>query len=63
MQRDDRRCLDTTHAGLHHGLVDRESETSAVGRRRSSWASTAIVLGTVAAVILLLGYARFQAPY
>jgi hypothetical protein len=34
-----------------------------VGRRRSSWASTAIVLGTVAAVILLLGYARFQAPY
>lgn len=31
--------------------------------RRSSWLSTAIVLGCVAAVILLLGYARFQAPY
>ncbi|MFF4254795.1 hypothetical protein ACFY1L_26655 [Streptomyces sp. NPDC001663] len=31
--------------------------------RRSSWVSTAIVLGCVAAVILLLGYARFQAPY
>ncbi|WP_416978681.1 hypothetical protein [Streptomyces sp. T028] len=33
------------------------------GPRRSSWVSTAIVLGCVAAVILLLGYARFQAPY
>ncbi|MFH9857859.1 hypothetical protein [Streptomyces sp. NPDC017202] len=31
--------------------------------RRSSWTSTAIVLGCVAAVILLLGYARFQAPH
>ncbi|MGW5768041.1 SCO2583/SCO2584 N-terminal domain-containing protein [Streptomyces longwoodensis] len=31
--------------------------------RRSSWASTAIVLGCVVAVILVLGYARFQAPY
>jgi hypothetical protein len=31
--------------------------------RRSSWVSTAIVLGSVAAIILLLGYARFQAPY
>ncbi|MFF8968180.1 hypothetical protein [Streptomyces sp. NPDC014995] len=31
--------------------------------RRSSWLSTAIVLGCVAAVILVLGYARFQAPY
>jgi hypothetical protein len=34
-----------------------------VGPRRSSWASTAIVLGCVAAVILVLGYARFQAPF
>jgi ferric-dicitrate binding protein FerR (iron transport regulator) len=34
-----------------------------VAPRRSSWVSTAIVLGCVAAVILLLGYARFQAPY
>ncbi|MFF8928685.1 hypothetical protein ACF1AO_15575 [Streptomyces longwoodensis] len=31
--------------------------------RRSSWPSTAIVLGCVVAVILVLGYARFQAPY
>ncbi|MFF5184710.1 hypothetical protein ACFY30_13125 [Streptomyces sp. NPDC000345] len=31
--------------------------------RRSSWVSTTIVLGCVAAVILVLGYARFQAPY
>ncbi|MEU0119590.1 hypothetical protein ABZ137_39435 [Streptomyces bobili] len=31
--------------------------------RRSSWSSTAIVLGCVIAVILLLGYSRFQAPY
>ncbi|GKQ40423.1 hypothetical protein [Streptomyces sp. A012304] len=34
-----------------------------VARRRSSWVSTAIVLGCVAAVILLLGYTRFRAPY
>ncbi|MEU2283993.1 hypothetical protein ABZ614_18990 [Streptomyces sp. NPDC013178] len=34
-----------------------------VAPRRSSWLSTAIVLGCVAAVILVLGYARFQAPY
>jgi len=31
--------------------------------RRSAWRSTAIVLGCVAAVILVLGYARFQAPF
>ncbi|MER6185154.1 hypothetical protein [Streptomyces sp. NPDC001652] len=30
---------------------------------RSPWASTALVFGIVAAVILLLGYANFQAPY
>lgn len=34
-----------------------------VARRRSPWLSTAIVLGTVAVVIVLLGYARFRAPY
>ncbi|MBY8345541.1 hypothetical protein JYK17_36810 [Streptomyces sp. KC 17012] len=34
-----------------------------VGPRRSSWVSTAIVLGCVAAIILVLGYARFRAPY
>ncbi|MCD7437500.1 hypothetical protein [Streptomyces lincolnensis] len=31
--------------------------------RRSSWISTAVVLGTVAAIILLLGYANFRGPY
>ncbi|MFF9805480.1 hypothetical protein ACF1G5_10155 [Streptomyces coeruleorubidus] len=34
------------------------------GRRsRSSWVSTVVVLGCVAAVILLLGYINFRAPY
>ncbi|MFD9986364.1 hypothetical protein ACFWZJ_38905 [Streptomyces massasporeus] len=32
-------------------------------RRRSSWISTAVVLGCVAAVIVLLGYINFRAPY
>ncbi|GAA1424592.1 hypothetical protein GCM10009601_29590 [Streptomyces thermospinosisporus] len=31
-------------------------------RRRSSWVSTAVVLGAVALVIILLGYLDFQ-PY
>jgi hypothetical protein len=31
--------------------------------RRSSWRSTAIVFGGVAAVILLLGYANLRASY
>ncbi|MBK3630710.1 SCO2583/SCO2584 N-terminal domain-containing protein [Streptomyces asoensis] len=30
---------------------------------RSSWMSTALVLGCVAVVIVVLGYARFRAPY
>ncbi|MGW0942325.1 SCO2583/SCO2584 N-terminal domain-containing protein [Streptomyces sp. NPDC002623] len=34
-----------------------------VARVRSSWLSTTLVLGGVAAVILLLGYMRFRAPY
>ncbi|MHC3472484.1 SCO2583/SCO2584 N-terminal domain-containing protein [Streptomyces sp. 7R007] len=34
-----------------------------VAPRRSSWVSTAIVLGCVVAVIVLLGWARFRAPY
>ena len=34
-----------------------------VGPRRSSWISTAVVLGCVAAVIVLLGYLNFRAPY
>jgi ferric-dicitrate binding protein FerR (iron transport regulator) len=34
------------------------------GRRsRSSWVSTVVVLGCVAAVIVLLGYINFRAPY
>ncbi|MBW8793583.1 MAG: hypothetical protein JF597_08330 [Streptomyces sp.] len=33
------------------------------GPRRSSWVSTAVVLGCVAAVILLLGYIQTRAPY
>ncbi|MFF8472201.1 SCO2583/SCO2584 N-terminal domain-containing protein [Streptomyces sp. NPDC015414] len=31
--------------------------------RRSSWISTAVVLGCVAAVIVLLGYAQMHSPY
>ncbi|MFJ8945741.1 hypothetical protein ACIRG4_21325 [Streptomyces sp. NPDC102395] len=31
--------------------------------RRSSWMSTTIVLGCVAAVIFLLGYAQYRSPY
>ncbi|MEU6147994.1 hypothetical protein ABZ848_47630 [Streptomyces sp. NPDC047081] len=34
-----------------------------VAPRRSSWVSTVIVLGSVAAIILLLGYSNFRAPY
>ncbi|MFF5251481.1 hypothetical protein ACFY4K_05395 [Streptomyces leeuwenhoekii] len=34
-----------------------------VRSRRSSWVSTAVVLGCVAAVIVLLGYINFRAPY
>ncbi|MER7928052.1 hypothetical protein ABTY96_33755 [Streptomyces sp. NPDC096057] len=37
-------------------------EPEGVGPRRSSWISTAIVLGSVAAVIVLLGYTNFRAP-
>ncbi|MDX3458410.1 hypothetical protein PV396_41855 [Streptomyces sp. ME02-8801-2C] len=38
-------------------------EPEGSGPRRSSWISTAVVLGCVAGVILLLGYAQFRAPY
>ncbi|MFJ2604654.1 hypothetical protein ACIQOU_25210 [Streptomyces sp. NPDC091279] len=34
-----------------------------VGARRSSWVSTVIVLGTVAGIIVLLGWAQVRAPY
>ncbi|MER6978104.1 hypothetical protein [Streptomyces carpinensis] len=33
------------------------------GPRRSSWISTAVVLGCVAALILLIGYAQTRAMY
>ena len=38
-------------------------EPEGSGPRRSSWISTAVVLGCVGAIILLLGYAQFRAPY
>ncbi len=38
-------------------------EPAGVGPRRSSWISTAVVLGSVVAVIVLLGYVNFRAPY
>ncbi|MBG0855898.1 hypothetical protein I2W78_29660 [Streptomyces spinoverrucosus] len=31
--------------------------------RRSSWISTAVVLGCVVTVIVVLGYINFRAPY
>jgi hypothetical protein len=34
-----------------------------VGPRRSSWISTTVVLGSILAIILLLGYVNFRAPY
>ncbi|MEW1642215.1 MULTISPECIES: hypothetical protein [unclassified Streptomyces] len=37
-------------------------EPEGAGPRRSSWLSTAVVLGSVAAVIVLLGYVNFRAP-
>ncbi|MFF1295189.1 MULTISPECIES: hypothetical protein [unclassified Streptomyces] len=38
-------------------------EPDRLRRPRSPWASTALVFGCVAAVIVLLGYANFRAPY
>jgi hypothetical protein len=38
-------------------------EPEHVGPRRSSWKSTVLVLGCVAAVIVLLGYANFRSSY
>ncbi|WP_369037843.1 MULTISPECIES: hypothetical protein [Streptomyces] len=38
-------------------------EPEGAGPRRSSWISTVVVLGCVAAVILVLGYVQFRAPY
>ena len=45
------------------GPVPFRGEPEGVGPRRSSWISTVIVLGSVAAVIVLLGWANFRAPY
>ncbi|MFG3098943.1 hypothetical protein ACGFZL_00160 [Streptomyces sp. NPDC048182] len=40
-----------------------EPEYGRASGRRSSWVSTAVVLGSVAALIVLLGYIDFRAPY
>lgn len=45
------------------GPVPFRAAPEPVRGRRSSWVSTAVVLGCVAAVILLLGYVEFRAPY
>ncbi|MFF4268334.1 hypothetical protein [Streptomyces sp. NPDC001536] len=39
------------------------AEPDRVRRARSPWVSTAVVFGIVAAVIVLLGYADFRAPF
>jgi ferric-dicitrate binding protein FerR (iron transport regulator) len=45
------------------GPVPFRGEPEGVGPRRSSWISTVAVLGSVAAVIVLLGWLNFRAPY
>ncbi|MFE1049808.1 hypothetical protein ACFW5S_29200 [Streptomyces olivaceus] len=45
------------------GPVPFRGDPDHVGSGRRSWVSTAIVLGCVAAVIVLLGYLNFRAPY
>ncbi|MET8243369.1 hypothetical protein ABZV31_02390 [Streptomyces sp. NPDC005202] len=45
------------------GPVPFRADPDPVTPRRSSWISTAVVLGCVAAVILLLGYAQTRALY
>lgn len=45
------------------GPVPFRADPQPVRGRRSSWVSTTVVLGCVAAVILLLGYVNFRAPY
>jgi hypothetical protein len=44
------------------GPVPFRGEPEEVGPRRSSWMSTVIVLGSVVAVIVLLGWSGFRAP-
>ncbi|MFK4110198.1 hypothetical protein [Streptomyces sp. NPDC002176] len=41
----------------------RADPTPVRGSRRSSWVSTAVVLGCVAAVIVLLGWAQMRSGY
>ncbi|MBX9393088.1 hypothetical protein K4749_05685 [Streptomyces sp. TRM72054] len=45
------------------GPVPFRAEPEGRARPRSSWISTTVVLGCVVAVILLLGYINFRAPY
>ncbi|MBV7694767.1 hypothetical protein [Streptomyces sp. TRM70350] len=45
------------------GPVPFRPEPEGRAPRRSSWISTAVVLGCVVAVILVLGYLNFRAPY
>ncbi|QOV46281.1 SCO2583/SCO2584 N-terminal domain-containing protein [Streptomyces chromofuscus] len=45
------------------GPVPFRADPDHVTRPRSPWLSTVVVLGCVAAVILLLGYINFRAPY
>ncbi|MFJ9628422.1 hypothetical protein ACIQPR_43435 [Streptomyces sp. NPDC091280] len=45
------------------GPVPFRGEPEGGGARRSSWVSTVVVLGSVAAVVVLLGWVKFRAPY
>nr|BFD85222.1 hypothetical protein StreXyl84_46230 [Streptomyces sp. Xyl84] len=45
------------------GPVPFRGDPGPAAPRRSSWVSTAVVLGCVAALILLIGYARTRALY
>ncbi|MFF0202624.1 hypothetical protein [Streptomyces sp. NPDC005017] len=45
------------------GPVPFRPEPGSPGPRRSSWISTAVVLGCVAAVIVLIGYLNTRSPY
>ncbi|CAL9424344.1 hypothetical protein [Streptomyces sp. enrichment culture] len=45
------------------GPVPFRPEPSSRGPRRSSWVSTAVILGCVALVIVLLGYLNLRSSY
>ncbi|MEG3626340.1 SCO2583/SCO2584 N-terminal domain-containing protein [Streptomyces poriticola] len=54
---------DPEHSGSRRRSRSARSARSPHSSRfRSSWVSTAVVLGGMAAVILLLGYLNFRAP-